>query len=567
MVEKNYQFDVDFALNWSKTLEPLRIVFLGWAALPLQARQGSGYNLSASELATGLALSGHSVFYLNSGLCHNLAPTTFVRYIETWRGIKCHSLFNSQNLAPGAANFGNLNVEISNPKQTRIVLKWLDEIQAQVVHIHSLEGFSLDLISAIRQTGRHVIVTPHDYWYICPHVNLLYEGIHVCMDYKGGQSCVNCLLTPKHQKIKLKQKIWQTIDRVLGADFKNLIHAIIHLIRVRRQNLWKINQANFVPAPRTYKPDPEIALGFNIDDADIHDGLIEHHLQLDDNEKIIDIQPFPLDTNEQFLNSNHHAIALNKYGERRLAGIAALNQASVVIPPSNFLKQAYTSMGLQEQQTHVVRLGQPHFDQINRKVRRSPFYQVSPWQPNSPSRPLRFGFLGTTYPTKGLEVLVRAIPLLPKNIRQNCQFIIHAAGADWPFRKRLSSYPEVSFVGGYDILQLLSFSGEYDVGILPHLWFENSPLVLLEHLHAGKFVIASRLGGPVEWIQPPKNGLLFAAGQPSQLAECISQLVTGEVPIPSSQEIHQTSPLQSYPDYVHQVESIYYKVLQSDAAH
>src|SRR5262249_31662727 len=149
------------------------------------------------------------------------------------------------------------------------------------------------------------------------------------------------------------------------------------------------------------------------------------------------------------------------------------------IPPSDFVRRVYVKMGLDEARSRVVRLGQPHFDQINRRARRSPFYDRRPWEPRDASRPLRFGFFGAMRPSKGIDVFCAAIPMLPREVRQRTQFHIRAAGQDWPLRKKLSMYPEVSFLGGYDLLQLVGAGGEYDVGILPHVWFENSPLVLL----------------------------------------------------------------------------------------
>src|SRR5690606_32157931 len=108
------------------------------------------------------------------------------------------------------------------------------------------------------------------------------------------------------------------------------------------------------------------------------------------------------------------------------------------------------------------------------------------------TRPLRIAYLGTLRPSKGVDVLTRAIPLLDKSVRQRCQILVRAQGWDYPYRRRMAKYPEVSFLGGYDVAQLIAAGGEYDVGLLPHVWFENAPLVLLEHLHAGKFVISSR---------------------------------------------------------------------------
>ena len=240
------------------------------------------------------------------------------------------------------------------------------------------------------------------------------------------------------------------------------------------------------------------------------------------------------------------------------------------------MRRVYVRMGVEESRTRVVRLGQPHFDQINRRARRSPYYDTRPWEPRSARRPLRFVFFGTTRHNKGLDVLIRAIPLLDRDVRQRSQFLIRASGWDWPFRRRVAEYPEVQFAGGYDLLQLIGAWGEYDVGLLPHIWFENSPLVMLEHLHAGRMMIASRLGGPVEWIVEPGdeqngtgegralryNGLFFPGGDPEGLAERITQLVTGEIIIPSPREIHAATPiLQSYPDHIAEVESIYRELL------
>ncbi len=118
----------------------------------------------------------------------------------------------------------------------------------------------------------------------------------------------------------------------------------------------------------------------------------------------------------------------------------------------------------------------------------------------------------------------------------------------------------------------LGGAGEYEVAVLPHIWFENSPLVMLEHLHAGKFIISSRLGGPVDWICEPGspeaeasgglgNGLFFPAGDDVSLAACIERVASGEVVLPSPHEVQAASTLWSYPQHVAEVEGIYREVL------
>jgi hypothetical protein len=545
--------------GWPLAQQPLRIALLGWARLAFQATQGSGYNLSASELGAGLAMSGHTVFYLASGRRYSLRPWQHIAYTERWRGIDCYDLYNSPNLSPASYNFRNMERERSCASQNRHILNWLSEHRIEVVHIHSLEGFALDLIAAIRASGRPVIITPHNYWFVCPQVDLMHQEVRICDDYAGGQRCETCLRSKAAWKTFAKRRFGQTFERIVGLEAAGIIRKGVSEIPARLREIRGRSPADL---PNARGADPEAARGFDVSRS-AADGTVCHNLGPDRRDEVRrPLGEAHLDHNERFLAADHHLAVLNNYGRRRLAGIEALNQASLVIPPSDFVRRVYVRMGLREERSRVVRLGQPHFDQINRRTRRSPFYSVRPWDPERAHRPLRFAFLGAMRPSKGIDIFARAIELLPHEVRQRCQFLFRALGFDWPLRRRLSRFPEVSFAGGYDLLQLIGAAGDYDVGILPHVWFENSPLVLLEHLHAGKFVICSRLGGPVEWVVPPKNGLLVAGGHADQLARAIEDLAEGRVTIPSPREIHEATPiLQSYPGHVQEVAAVYAEVL------
>lgn len=552
--------------GWTRTGNPITIAILGWAKLSQQANQGSGYNLSASELAAGLAMSGHKVYYLASGRKYNLVPWPYVGRTERWRGIECFDLINSPNLSPASYNFTNMARETRCESQTARVLAWLEHRGVELVHIHSLEGFSLDLISAIRKR-MPVVVTPHNYWYACPQVDLMHRERDLCMDYQGGTRCTDCLKHRTPAAHRTKRRLGQALETVVGQEATGAGRLLGKALSRRLKRL--VGRLSPEPMSNSRMPDPEASAGLRPQAGALDDGLIRTNLAPErfDNARR-PVGRVSLEANEQFLRADHHLTVLNDYGNRRVDGVAALAAASVVIPPSDFMRRAYIRLGLPEDKTRVVRLGQPHFDQINRRTRRGLYYSARPWDAQTATRPLRLAFLGAMRPSKGIDVLADAIGLLPHGVRRRCQFHIRAQGFDWPVRKRLSVFPEVAFNGGYDLLQLVAEGGEYDVGILPHVWFENSPLVLLEHLHAGKFVICSRLGGVVDWIDPPRNGMYFAGGRAEELTKCIERLVSGEVPVPSAREVHDATPLlRSYPDHVTEVESVYRDLLLSGAAH
>ncbi len=558
--------------GWPTTDRPMRIAILAWARLSAQAREGSGYNLSASELATGLALSGHTVSYLRSGMHYSaLRRGPHIKQTETWREIDCHTLYNSRNLSPAATNFRNMQQEISSPRDNAVVLEWLRSVNAEIVHIHSLEGFALDLIATLRDAGLPVVVTTHNYHYGCPQVDLLHNERECCLDYQGGARCEGCLTAPDPAKARRNRAVQQTFEQAVGFELAIAMRNAAKLARKRLAG----NPARTPQPEDQIKPDPETARGFDPGTPD-HPGTIDLGLEVIERDRIDELGIAPEDANEQFeATPDVHLRVVNIYGERRRAGIEALNRASLVTPPSAFMCRAYEAMGVRPEKLRHVRLGQPHFDQIHRRALRSPFYDTRPWDPRTAKRPLRVAYWGTTRNNKGFGVLARAIEHLDRDTRQRCQFILHAGGPDWGYRKMLSKYPEVSFLGGYDTLQLLAGAGEYDVAVLPHIWFENSPLVMLEHLHAGKFILSSRLGGPVDWLCEPGtprarangglgNALFHPGGDDQALAACLERVVRGEVVLPSPREVHAVSELWSYPQHVAEVQSIYRGLLGLD---
>jgi len=388
----------------------------------------------------------------------------------------------------------------------------------------------------------------------------------MCRDYEGGKACEGCIEAPRPSTIRRNRAIEQTMHRLLGHTIAGTGKHLFKHYKHRLSEFGEKSDQGF-DGDRA-KPDPELSLGFDVEHDASHSGQIELGFELRKREKPKRIEPLCADENERFLSDDCHLRVLNDnvYGRRRRAGIAALNAASLVTPPSRFVLSALESMGLDPARGRVVRLGPPHFDQINRRVRRSAYYGRRPWDASDPDRPLRIAFFGTTRENKGLDIFAGSIELLDKDVRRRCHFTIRASGWDWAVRKRLSRFPEVSFFGGYDPLHLISAPGEYDVGVLPHIWFENSPLVLLEHLHAGKFVLCSRLGGPVEWVREPDgdslgNGLMFPGADPAALAAQITRLASGEVVVPSAREVHALTPLRSYPDHVGEVQAMYLELL------
>ena len=62
--------------------------------------------------------------------------------------------------------------------------------------------------------------------------------------------------------------------------------------------------------------------------------------------------------------------------------------------------------------------------------------------------------------------------------------------------------------------------------IVPSLWFEGMPLVILEAWALGVPVIGSRLGGIAEMLGEGEFGLVFDPGNPVQLRQKVAELLS-----------------------------------------
>ena len=171
----------------------------------------------------------------------------------------------------------------------------------------------------------------------------------------------------------------------------------------------------------------------------------------------------------------------------------------------------------------VVHIGLPHLDRLTR---------LTPEKPPASDK-IIFCYRGSGSYHKGLKFFLEAVTLLPEHVLARCGFIVrgikHRAAFE-PYRKKI---PGLVIHSVYSVDDLPRFAGEYDVGVVPHLWRENSPLVLLEHLACGKPVLAARLGGVVDHVREKENGWFFESGDAGDLRQKIRMIVEGELPLPT----------------------------------
>lgn len=137
--------------------------------------------------------------------------------------------------------------------------------------------------------------------------------------------------------------------------------------------------------------------------------------------------------------------------------------------------------------------------------------------------------IGRLIPRKGFQFLIEAIPEILQSV--NRDFELEIVG-DGPMKSQLVSLAEkskvdhrINFAGTVAYDELVQHYNDADIFVLPSL-AEGMPLVILEAMATGLPVIASKVQGIEDLIQPGINGHLVKPGNTKQLAEKVIKLIT-----------------------------------------
>lgn len=143
--------------------------------------------------------------------------------------------------------------------------------------------------------------------------------------------------------------------------------------------------------------------------------------------------------------------------------------------------------------------------------------------------PLRLLFLGRCSPVKGLDLVVRAVRSLRRDIE--VRLTIHALPPlpehrtyDAEVRRLAGEDQRITVLGPATRAELPGILADHDVLVVPSQWLETGPLVVLEGQAAGLFILGSRRGGIAELVQEDAAGLLVEAGDLPAWADAIAQL-------------------------------------------
>jgi glycosyltransferase involved in cell wall biosynthesis len=437
----------------------MRVLIIGWADISKQGTQGGGYNIVVGALSKELIAKGEEVFYINSGQDYNLLQSISLEDKEEFEGIKCHSIVNSRIPVP-AVKYFNQFFDKENLEENKLIINFIKRNKIEVLHVQSLEGFSFSLIREVRKTFPKIkiIITPHDAFYFCPRVHFLYEYKEICNKNTCGIKCEECLNIQNVDQ-RFKAKVWLKVilKSLLSDSIKNVI----------------INHK------KTKNCSQEFKIGQYQNSSDTFSNAL----------------------NEQ----NSKSDIFRRYRSEVIKLIESVDRVQCL---SEFHQSLFYDLGVSKDKVSLHRLGLPHLD----KIRENGSHLKE-------SKKIRIGFHGAESPTKGTNFLLECLSKWPKEIHEQCEFYFLLGSLSNENRAIVNRLKNCKVKIGFSHNDLVDEVRNYDVAIFPSLVVENSPISLLEDLHAGVPCLVSSIGGAPELVSGLKVHHTFEPGNNNDITK------------------------------------------------
>jgi len=428
----------------------------------------AGAEVYAFRLSSWLVQHGHDVQVVCIESISNEGKDEIEHTHDIYEGVSVHRLYI------GLVNDRDFfRRSYDNP----IIQKWftafLERERPDLVHINSCYLLSANTVAVVKEQDLPLIVTLHDFWFVCPRITLLKPTGALCRVPKDVAECAWCLATEK----------------------------------------------------RRFRRTDEVTLGAA--------GVIAQHLVKSSvGAKLLGVYP---DAGE--------------IARRRERLLKALNQADLILAPSRFLRDIFVEQGIPPAKIQYSRLGLDarHWKNVSSSVK-------------TLSDKVQITYIGQLAPHKGVDLLIDAFNQVMFSQR-GARLRIYGDPKAFPvyarsIQKAARGNRAIEFNGRFDNSRVAEILNETDFLVVPSLWYENSPVTIMEALATGTPVVAANLGGIPELIQHGVNGLLFEAGNVKDLTNQLQRLL--DSPELITQLASQVRPGRTIDDEMEQIVASFY---------
>jgi glycosyltransferase involved in cell wall biosynthesis len=248
---------------------------------------------------------------------------------------------------------------------------------------------------------------------------------------------------------------------------------------------------------------------------------------------------------EQCISECYGPLWSEKIRQRFSDATLVFSMVSRVVFPTVFLKNMF-SKKMYSEPSDLIRFGNDY-----RYIR----YNMKQYSETSD---VRLGFLSSLLPHKGAHILVAAF-IEAHQDNMSLKIFGDPLHEQEYFEKmkNLSKNHPVDFLGKYCNDDLESILEDLDVVILPSLWWENTPLVMLRALAHKVPVIVSDFPGMTEVVRDRVDGFVFRPGEFKDLENILKKI--GKNPTLLNEIKKNISYLKRIEEETFEYECIYYE--------
>ena len=458
----------------------MRVLYVNWVDYLDTQGRGGGVSLYQRNLMA--ARPGDDTLFLASGTSYDMRPGPPrwepMRHGPAADRARRFEIVNSGVMAPGHVSFGD-PAQVDHPATEAVFFDFLESHGPfDVVHFNNLEGLPAGVLRlADRCPGTRVVLSLHNYYPLCPQVNLWQRECAHCTDFEGGRACETCLPVPPAPRAgrmaagldyRLKSAGLEPGSRRYDAIFALVLalgRRALGLVRAIRRARWS------APVPTAAAP----------------------------------------------------ALAA-PFGLRRTAMVEAINQGcDVVLCVSDAVRDIAVSHGIEPDIARTCYIGTT---------------QAAAWDVTAPRPlpapgdvPLTLAYLGYMRRDKGFYFLLDALESAPDDLLARLRLVVAARAGDALTMARLRALgPRLAALDwhdGYTHAGLEALLEGVDVGLVPPLWADNLPQVAIE-MHSRHIpLLCSDMGGAQELSG--SAAMTFAAGDAEAFQDRLAALVAGEI--------------------------------------
>lgn len=399
------------------------------------------------DLMQALAARGHEVSFYSAGLT-NLSGRIGLRWSKR-RGVAEARLLNSP-VVPATSMDPAL--QRGGEAVDAMTEQVLEAVKPDLVHVHELSGHGLSTLDVLRRRGIPYVVSIHNFWMLCPQMNLVDAGGELCRDFDQGARCMRCRWLP------------DAASRTGVERAKSALVATPLFKPLRR-----IRQAarRFV-ARRAVTAGP---VGWSA----------------------------PRFTAEAFARRRAHAVD-------------GLNGAKAIHAMSSRTAAVLEAHGVRRDLIRVAPISLYSVEAL------------APVRRGAVSTPITFGYRGGLSYIKGVHLLLSAFSTLDQT---KARLLIYGSGEPaYELGVRVAAEGlNVEFRGEYEAARLPEIDAGIDVGVVPSLCDETFCLTGFEFLRSGTPVIATAMGGMIDYVRDGANGWLVPPGDVEALSKCMQRIV------------------------------------------